>query len=77
MASVAAALPSVFQSEAATSEFSAAPEAEKSPAAEADCAASQTSAYSESDSDLPPLEQNTNRPIREYQYTDDETSDED
>lgn len=41
------------------------------------CRSSQCSAYSESDSDLPPLRPNKNRPIREYEYTDDETSSDD
>lgn len=41
------------------------------------CRSSQCSAYSESDSDLPPLRPNKNRPIREFEYTDDETSSDD
>ena len=31
---------------------------------------------SSEDDNLPPLHRNTNRPIREYEYTDDETSSE-
>lgn len=34
-------------------------------------------AYSSDDENLPPLRPNTNRPIREYTYSDDETSSED
>lgn len=44
----------------------------------ASCRSSQRSAYSESDSELPALKPNRNRPIREFLYTDDdETSSED
>ena len=32
--------------------------------------------YSSSDEDLPPLQPNNNRPIREYTYSDDDTSSE-
>jgi hypothetical protein len=32
--------------------------------------------YSSSDENLPPLQPNNNRPIREYTYSDDETSSE-
>jgi hypothetical protein len=32
--------------------------------------------YSSSDENLPPLQPNTNRPIREYTYSDDDSSDE-
>lgn len=44
---------------------------------ELSCESCHRSVYSESDSDLPPLEPNENRPIREYEYTDDETSSDD
>lgn len=77
MASMGAALPTTLVSGAVTQNTPEARTPDTSPAAGDGCAASQSSVYSESDDDLPPLEQNRNRPIREYEYTDDETSDED
>ncbi len=40
-------------------------------------AADDYEAYSSDDENLPPLRPNTNRPIREYTYSDDESSSED